>query len=83
MIKKLFDIKKDRYLLVNLNQIQTALTVLKECGYIKATVCNCGWAKAPLCYFMRVSVTDKQFEDICRKMNKYGVKLLDDKTVGY
>lgn len=81
MLNNIF--KKDRYLLVDLKQIQTALTVLKVCDYTKATVCNCGWAKAPSCYFMRITVTDKKYNYICRMMKKYGVDLLDEKVVGY
>lgn len=75
--------KKHRELLVNGEELRKAMAVLTACDYQSAKVGNCGWAKAPNVYFLFFDATNKVYNDICMKMNKYGVELLDDKVVGY
>lgn len=87
MLKLFKNRKKLRELLIDESQLQKALIVLTTINrrgeLIAPRIINCGWAKAPNCYVAFVDVTDKIYEEICRKFNKYGVELLDEATTGY
>lgn len=87
MIKLFKNVKRQRELLIDESQLQKALVVLttinRKGEFIPAKIINCGWAKAPNCYVALVNVTDKIYDEICRKFNKYGVELLDEATTGY
>lgn len=87
MIKLFKNVKRQRELLIDESQLQKALIVLTTINrrgeFIAPRIINCGWAKAPNCYVAFVNVTDKIYDEICRKFNKYGVELLDEVTTGY
>ena len=87
MIKLFKNVKRQRELLIDESQLQKALVVLTTINrrgeHIAPRIINCGWALAPNCYVAFVNVTDKVYDEICRKFNKYGVELLDEATTGY
>lgn len=87
MMKLFKNIKRQRELLIDESQLRNAMVVLttinRKGQHIAPRIINCGWAKAPNCYVAFINVTDKVYDDICTKMNKYGVELLDETVVGY
>lgn len=79
--------KKLREFYIDESQLRKALVVftmvnLNGEDLIAPRITNCGWAKAPNCYVAFEWLTDKVYDELCRKFNKYGVELLDE-NVGH
>lgn len=82
MLHRLFELAKDRDICVDLADLQKVMEVLGK-HFVTARVGNCGWAKAPTCYFVIYHVNDGVDNQIANELFEAGVKILDPNVVGY
>ena len=89
MTKVIFGIfGKYRHMLVDASELTKALQVLNKLnisclpseGNMK--VGNCGWAKAPDCWFITFNATNRKYVDILKEFKKNNIHLLPE-TTGY
>ena len=76
-------IKTRREILVNEDMVQKALVVLNDHGiFTNLSISNCGWAKAPDCWFIHCDASEETWVSVLEDFVKDGVKILPE-TTGY
>lgn len=55
---------------------------LQQEGLINFTIGNCGWAKAPDCYYIYITLNDRYYFKFLKMVKDYGINLLPE-TIGY
>lgn len=70
---------KERKFLVDAKDVLETVRVIQRFRWIpSAEVGNCGWAKAPDCWFVYFRCTDKTYAKILAAIYNKGIKLLSD-----
>ena len=78
-------IKHRHEILVDYSQLALTLSVLGEFGITwkgGITLGNCGWAKAPNCWCIFVTITYKKWYKVLKRFEEEGIELLPP-TIGY
>ena len=89
MLKEVF--KKRRHLdfLVDISDIEKVLKVLQEYGLAESTIPtnlrigNCGWAKAPNCYYVSLIIPLEEVENVVKSMRESNITFLPESTTGF
>ena len=77
--------RKRRQILIDESEVTKTILVLQEFGInINDTIAvgNCGWAKAPKCWFIVAHINDKTWYKILQKIKDAEITLLPE-TTGY
>lgn len=78
-------IKHRHEILVDYSQLAATLSVLNEFEITwKETVTfgKCGWAKAPTCWFVFMTISDHKWYKVLKRFKEEGIDLLPP-TIGY
>lgn len=78
----MFKIKKRREVLVDKNNVNDVVMSATSNGVTGFRIGNCGWMKAPNCYFVAFASTLKQYAAIMEDLNNKEIKILPE-SVGY
>lgn len=76
---------RSRDLLVDFGQMTKVLKVFDELDVLwkhRVFMGNCGWAKAPDCWYIHLSCSDSMWYSILRRLKEEEVELLPE-TTGY
>ena len=78
----MFKIKKRHEVLVDKNNVNDVVMSATSNGVTGFRIGNCGWLKAPDCYFIAFTATLKQYASIMEDLNNKEIKILPE-SVGY
>ena len=73
-------VKRRHSLLVDYDQLSLTISCLSSLDIFQITTGNCGWAKAPNCYFVNFTISDEKWYNLLDEFKKEGVVLLPETT---
>lgn len=72
-------------ILVDYSQLAPTLSILNEFDITwkeRITFGNCGWRKAPTCWFVFMTISDHKWYNVLKRFKEEGIDLLPP-TIGY
>ncbi len=89
MLKEFFKKRRRLDFLVDISDIEKVLKVLQEYGLAESMIPtnlrigNCGWGKAPNCYYVSLMISLEEIENVVKSMRESDITFLPESTTGF